>query len=214
MFQKHVRLSIVGERVGKPALPPRACSGCASRRAKAQSSARKQAQRRRQEAVLATQGGGRRTAAGQGTGVRRRSPQAYKDDPRNARKRTQESRRRTQSCNFCRICESLAVPCDRTKRLAKKKRRSSSLPLPKRLAYPVKIASEPSIRKPQHGIGRKGWTARRVRWNPSAPRQSGEASTGEAGRQGWTTRLDAKATRKEGFASRFFSNENRPQNGR
>lgn len=31
---------------------------------------------------------------------------------------------------------------------------------------------------------------------------------------GWTTRLDDKATRKEGFASRFFSNENRPQNGR
>ena len=124
--------------------------------------------------------------------ARRRSPQAYRDDPRNARKRTQESRRRTQSCNFYRICVSLAVPYDRTKRLAKKKRRSSSLPLPKRLAYPVKIASEPSIRKPQHGIGQKDWTARRVRWNPSAPRQSGEASTGEAGRQGRMQRPPGK----------------------
>ena len=204
------------ERVGKPALPPRACSGCASRRAEAQSSARKQAQRRRQEAVLGdarrrAQDGGRPERMHQeaiAISARRRSPQAYRDDPRNARKRTQESGRRTQSCNFYRICESLAVPYDRTKRLAKKKRRSSSLPLPKRLAYPVKIASEPSIRKPQHGIGQKDWTARRVRWNPSAPRQSGEASTGG----GWTTRPNAKATRSR-VCGRLLKPE-RPQNGR
>ena len=60
-------------------------------------------------------GAGRRQARAHASGGdrhkrRRRSPQAYRDDPRNARKRTQESRRRTQSCNFYRILRVFGRP--------------------------------------------------------------------------------------------------------
>ena len=69
----------------------------------------------------------------------------------------------------------------------------SPLPLPKRLAYPVKIASEPSIRKPQHGIGRKGWTGKTralesLRAETKRRGLDWGGWTARLGRQGWTQR--------------------------
>lgn len=204
MFQKHVRLSIVGERVGKPALPPRACSGCASRRAKAQSSARKQAQRRRQEAVLATQGGGRRTAAGQGTGVRRRSPQAYRDEPSQCEKANTGKQAQDTIMQFLPGYASLWPSHATARSDSRRKAQVEFSPF----AQAPRISGKNCIGAFDTETSTRNWPERLD--GKTRALESLRAETKRRGLDwgGWTTRLDDKAGRKghpeRGFCQSLF----------